>query len=405
VTTRTDERLLAGHRGRILGTLALAWAVLQAGRLLLSPLLPAILDSLAITTVGAGVALGTLQAVYALVQYPSGRLSDALTRASLIVPGFVVLVGAFLLLAVTPTYAVFVAAAALVGLGKGLFTIPSRALLSSLFTARRGQALGVYTAGTDVGGLLAAGAAVAVVGGTTAVAGSIPGAAAGDWRTPYVFVAAVLGATAAVYALWSREALTLGGTSVAVVATVARLLTTREQRESLAAFTLFYFVVGAWINFLPTYLAEVKQLTAPLPQLLFALVFVVGVGSKPAAGAVSDRFPRRLVSIAGLALAAVALVAVTVADSLAGLAAAIGLFAVGYKTQFPVVDAVVLDAAPTENRGGDLGAARALFLGVGALGPVYVGTVAAGPGYDVAFGGLVACLTVAAAVLALDLRR
>lgn len=406
MTARTDERLLTGHSGRMLGTLALAWAVLQTGRLLLSPLLPAILDSLAITTVGAGVALGALQVVYAAAQYPSGRLSDSLTRASLILPGLAVLVAAFSLLLVTPTYAVFVAATTLLGLGKGLFAIPSRALLSDLFVARRGQALGLYTAGTDLGGLLAAALAVVAVGSTTALAGTTAvGAVPGGWRAPYALVVAALGTTAVAYALWTREPLALGGASVAVVATVTRLLSAREQRESLVAFTLFYFVVGAWVNFLPTYLAEAKGLTAPTPQLLFSVVFVVGIGTKPAAGVVSDRLPRRLVSVVGLGVAAASLVAVTVLDSVAGIALAIGLFALGYKTQFPIVDAVVLDAAPTENLGGDLGAARALFLGVGAFGPVYMGAVAAGPGYGVGFAGLVVCLVVAAGLLALDLRR
>jgi MFS family permease len=408
VTTRHDERLFAGHTGRMLGSLALAWATLQTGRFLLSPLLPAIIDSLAITKVTAGLALGAFQLVYAATQYPSGRFSDALTRASLVLPGLAVLVVAFLLLSAAGTYAVFVAATVLLGVGKGLFAIPSRALVSDLFVERRGQAFGLYTAGTDVGGALSAGIAFLVVGGGavalagTPVAGLLAGAA---WRTPFLPVAAVLAAVAALYALWNREPLERGRTSVGLVATVRRLATTREQRETLVAFSLFYFMVGAWINFLPTYLAEAKGLAAPFPQLLFAVVFLVGMGTKPAAGAASDRFPRRLVAVAGLGLAVVALVAVTFAGSVAGLAVAIGLFALGYKAQFPVVDAVLLDAAPDENVGGDLGAARALFLGVGALGPVYMGAVATAAGYGVALVGLVGCLVAAAGILVVGLRR
>jgi MFS family permease len=315
---------------------------------------------------------------------------------------------AFLLLSAAGTYAVFVAATVLLGVGKGLFAIPSRALVSDLFVERRGQAFGLYTAGTDVGGALSAGIAFLVVGGGavalagTPVAGLLAGAA---WRTPFLPVAAVLAAVAALYALWNREPLERGRTSVGLVATVRRLATTREQRETLVAFSLFYFMVGAWINFLPTYLAEAKGLAAPFPQLLFAVVFLVGMGTKPAAGAASDRFPRRLVAVAGLGLAVVALVAVTFAGSVAGLAVAIGLFALGYKAQFPVVDAVLLDAAPDENVGGDLGAARALFLGVGALGPVYMGAVATAAGYGVALAGLVGCLVAAAGILVVGLRR
>ncbi|MFB6118330.1 MFS transporter [Halosegnis sp.] len=391
----------------MLGSLVVAWATLQTGRFLLSPLLPSIIDSLAITKVTAGFALGALQFTYALTQYPSGRLSDALSRASLLLPGFVTLVAAFLLLGTAGGYAVFVLAALLIGVGKGLFAIPSRALVSDLFVERRGQAFGLYTAGTDVGGTLAAAAAFLVVGGgATLVTGP-----AGDWllaagwRAPFAPVAAVLAGAGLLYLGWSREPFRFGRPSIGLAATLRRLATTREQRATLAAFALFYFMVGAWINFLPTYLAEAKGLAAPLPQLLFAVVFIVGLAVKPAAGAVSDRFPRRLVGAAGLGLAVLALVAVTLAVSVPGIAAAVALFAAGYKAQFPVVDAVLLDAAPSANAGGDLGAARALFIGVGALGPVYMGAVASTLGYGAALAGLVGCLVVAGLLLVVETRR
>lgn len=408
VTTSYEERLVGGYTGRMLGSLALAWATLQTGRFLLSPLLPAIIESLSITKATAGVALGAFQLTYAATQYPSGRLSDAFTRASLLLPGLGVLVAAFALLSVAGTYAAFVGAVVLLGVGKGLFAIPSRALVSDLFIERRGQAFGLYTAGTDVGGTLSALIAFLVVGGGAALfAGDSLAAplAAADWRTPFVPVAAVLAVAGLLYAAWNGESLSLGRANIGLTATVRRLATTREQRETLFAFSLFYFMVGAWINFLPTYLVEAKGLPEPLPQLLFAVVFVVGMGVKPLSGAASDRFPRRMVAVAGLVLAIAALVAVTLAESVVGIAAAVALFALGYKAQFPVVDAVLLDAAPEANAGGDLGAARALFLGVGAFGPVYMGTVSTAVGYGVALAGLVACLAVAAAVLAAGARR
>jgi MFS family permease len=91
---------------------------------------------------------------------------------------------------------------------------------------------------------------------------------------------------------------------------------------------------------------------------------------------------------------------VEVAGSLLAVIAAIAVFAVGYKAQFPIADAILLDAAPDANVGGDLGAARAIFLGIGALGPVYLGVVATTLSYRVAFAGLVACLLAAAGLLA-----
>jgi MFS family permease len=399
VTART-ERLFSGYGGRMLVTLSVAWAALQLGRFLLPPLLPSIIDDLGMTTVVAGVALGALQAVYAVTQFPSGRLSDHFTRPSLVVPGFAVLTAGFLVLSGTRAVPVFVAAAVLLGVGKGLFAVPSRAQLSDLFVERRGQALGLYSAGTDVGGILASVGGVLVTGGGAALAlvglAPIPGL---DWRTPFVPVAAALALVALVYVAWNRDPYRLGWTDVELVATVRRLATTRRQREALVAFALFNFVVGAWVNFLPTYLTDGKGFSEPIAAGLYAVVFVVGVVVKPTAGTLSDRVPRRAVGAGGLLLGVAALAAVVAAGSMVTVGLAIAAYAVGYKAVFPVADATLLDAAPDENLGADLGAARAVFLGVGALGPVYMGWLAAVASYRLAFVGLGLCLVAAAALL------
>jgi MFS family permease len=395
-----DERLFAGYGGRMLASLAVAWALLQFGRVLLSPLLPAIIDDLGITKVAAGIALGAFQGVYALTQYPSGRLSDRFTRASLIVPGLATLACGFLVLAITVSYPLLLLAAVVVGIGKGLYAVPSRALLSDLFVARRGRALGLYSAGTDVGGILASVVGVLVAGGAAAWLPLDVGTGTLDWHAPFAPVAVLLACIGAVYVLWNRDPYEIGRTEIGIVATVRRLATTREQREALVAFSLFYFVVGAWVNFLPTYLTEAKGFSESLAAGLFAVVFLVGIWAKPLAGAVSDRFSRRGVAVVTLLFAGGALVLVEVAGSLPAVIAAIAVFAVGYKAQFPIADAILLDAAPDANVGGDLGAARGIFLGIGALGPVYLGVVATSLSYRLAFAGLVACLLAAAALLA-----
>ena len=405
MTTR-QERLFAGHGGRILVTLTVAWATLQLGRFLLPPLLPAIIADLGMTTLTAGVALGALQAVYALTQFPSGRLSDRFTRPSLVVPGLIALLGAFLLLSVATAVWLFVAAPVLFGVGKGLFAVPSRAQLSDLFVAKRGQALGLYAAGTDFGGILAAVGGVLVTGGGALL--GLPDAALVPlqlgWRDPFAPIAVVLGLVAVAYVGWNRDPYRLGRTDVQLVATVRRLATTRAQREALLAFALFYFVVGAWVNFLPTYLTRAKGVSEPVAAGLFAVVFVVGIVIKPAAGLVSDRVPRRVVAAGGMLFGVGALGGVVLASSVSVIAAAIAVYAIGYKTVFPVADALLLDAAPDENVGGDLGAARAVFIGVGALGPVYMGGLADSASFEIAFVGLGTCLVVAAALLLRGLR-
>jgi MFS family permease len=390
---------------------SLAWAVLQAGRFLLSPLLPAIIADLGITEATAGVALALFQGVYAVTQYPAGEYSDRWSRATLIVPGLATLVVGFLLFGLAGGLAGFVLASVVTGFGKALFAIPSRALLSDLFVERRGRALGVYAAGTDLGGLAAAGLGVLVVSGVVwrlpalSVAGfDVPSLTVGftSWHTPFVPVAVVLAGLLLLYALWTRDSYTVGPRSLDAVGTVRRLLATPRQRRTLLAFGLFYLMVGGFINFLPTFLARAKGFSPALASGTFALVFVVGAVTKPVAGGLSDRFSRESIAVAGLLVASVALAGLVVADSRLAVLGGIVLLAAGYKTEFPLADGVILDNAPDGELGADLGAARALFLAANAVGPAYVGVVATYVNYTVAFGGLVACLLVAAGLLAWD---
>ena len=376
-----------GYARRMLVVVSLGWATLQAGRFLLSPLLPTIITDLGITEATAGIALAIFQGSYAVVQYPSGEYSDRWNRTTLIVPGLVVLAVGFGLFGVTTGLATFLVAATVVGFGKGLFAIPSRALLSDLFTDGRGRALGIYAAGTDAGGLLSSGAAVVALTYFT-------------WRSPFFPIAVGLGVLTAVYAVTTREGYRVGETTLDLRGTVGRLVKSNRQRETLVAFSLFYFMVGGFINFVPTYLARAKGFSESLAGLTFAIVFAVGFAVKPAAGTLGDRFSRRGIAVGGLSVAAAAMTALLVVGSTLAIWVVIGVFSLGYKTGFPLADAIILDGAPADGTGADLGAARALFLAANAVGPAYVGIVATYASYDLAFGGFVACLVVAAVLLA-----
>jgi MFS family permease len=385
VSESTSE--ITGYARRMLVVVSLGWAALQTGRFLLSPLLPTIITDLGITEATAGIALAVFQGSYAVVQYPSGEYSDRWNRTTLIVPGLVILAIGFGLFGLTTGLATFLLAATVVGLGKGLFAIPSRALLSDLFTDDRGRALGIYAAGTDAGGLLSSGAAVIALTYFT-------------WRTPFFPIAVVLGVLTVVYAVTTREGYHVGETTLDLRGTVGRLVKSNRQRETLVAFALFYFMVGGFINFVPTYLARAKGFSESLAGLTFAIVFAVGFAVKPAAGILGDRFSRRGIAVGGLSVAAAAMTALILVGSNLAIWVVIALFALGYKTGFPLADAIILDGAPADGTGADLGAARALFLTANALGPAYVGIVATYASYDLAFGGFVACLIVAAVLLA-----
>jgi len=157
---REGERLFTGYSGRLFLTVSLGWLFVQLGRQLVPPLLPNIIDDLAISSTRAGFALTMMWGVYALCQYPSGRLSDRLSRKTLLVGGLGLLVVGFSAIGVASSYPAFLVGAGVAGLGAGLYPTAARALVSDLFVDRRGQAFGLHTASGSLGNAAAAGLAV-----------------------------------------------------------------------------------------------------------------------------------------------------------------------------------------------------------------------------------------------------
>ena len=386
VAGRSDERLLTGYSGRLLIAVSVGWALIQTGRLVISPLLPAITEGLAISSTRAGFAMTVIWGLYALLQYPSGRLSDRLTRVTLLVGGLALLSAGFLVLAGAPTYLTFLAGAAVVGLGAGLYPTPARGLVSDLFVKRRGQAFGIHTASGDVGGILAAGLATAVL-------------AVATWRSAFAPVVVVLVAVAVSLHLWSRERYAVETVDLAVLSTAKRLFAEPQLRWLLVAYALYAFTWQSAVSFVPTYLQVGKGFSPAVANTGFAALFVVGAIVKPLAGGLGDRVPRSLLAPAVLALAATMLSVVVLSSAQTLVLVAVACFAAGLMAYPPVMQAYLMDSFPTDSMGGDLGAMRSLYIGVGALGPTYVGVVADLIDYQVAFAGLVGCLLVSSLVI------
>jgi len=385
------EPLVTGYSGRLLIAISIGWGFIQAGRLVISPLLPAISADLGLSSTYAGLAITVLWGLYALLQYPSGRLSDRLSRKTLLVGGLGLICAGFVVFAAAPTYLALLAGAAIVGIGAGLYPMPARALVSDLFVARRGQAFGFHTASGDVGGVIAAGLATAVL-------------AVATWRLAFAPVVVVLFAVALALHWWSREEYVFASVDLAVGETRRRIFERPRFRWLLLAYALYAFSWQASAGFLPTFLRASKDFSPSIANLSFAALFVVGAVVKPVAGKLGDRVSRERLAPAALGLAAAMLAVVLLAADPAVTAGAVLLFAAGLMTFPPVMQAYLMDSFPTESMAGDLGAMRTLYIGVGSLGPTFVGAVADVRGYTPAFAALVGCL-VLSSLLILTLGR
>lgn len=380
-----DERLLTGYTGRLFIVLTLGVAAIKIGRYLVPPLLPQIITDLGITAAEAGIAMSVMSAFLALTQYPGGRLSDRLSRKTILVVSLGLLVTGFVLLVATPTYAVFVIAVAIVGAGDGLYSPASRALLSDLFVERRGQAFGIHMAFIDIGGIVGAGVAIVVLALLT-------------WRSSFILVIVLLVPALGILHWWSREPYVVKRVPIGIRETMRRIFGDSRIRWLVAAYALFVFTWQGVMSFLPTFLQTDHGFSPTIASATFAGLFLAGIVTKPVAGSLSDRMARPTIAATGLAIA-VAGITILIAAPVAWAAMmGVALYAIGHKSFGPVMAAYLMDLFPDGSMGGDLGAARTVYLGLASLGPAYVGVVAIEWNYTVAFIGLAVSLLAAAAI-------
>ena len=387
-----EERLLRGYSGRMFLVVAVGTLVANLGRQALPPLLPAIIEGLAITPAAAGFAITLMRVCFAICQYPSGRVADSVTRKLAIVVGLGGLIAGFVGLTQVPSYPIFLVSTALLGVGSAFFFVSQRVLLSDLFVAKRGRAFGLNSAISRIGSILAAGLAVVAL-------------SAGSWQLAFVPVVGLLLVIVGLFHVTSREPygtqglLEMGRLGGQARETVSRVFGTPQIRWLVVAYTLVIFAWDGVLTFLPTYLQVSKGFSPEFASGGFATVFAVGIVVQPLSGTLSDQWERRRVAGGATLVSLLGLAVLLLAESLPIIVAGILLYAAGVMAFTPVVQAYLMDIFPESNKGGYLGAFKTVYEGLSSLGPAYVGVMAGIVGYTLAFAGFLACLLGSAVIL------
>jgi predicted MFS family arabinose efflux permease len=364
-------RSLAGlggdGRGRLLAAVAAGWFLVLGMRFVVPGILPTITADFAVSSSAAGFAVTVLWVTYALMQFPAGTLADRLGERALLAAGLLVAGAGLVSYVATPTFALFVTATGVFGLGTGLYGPPRGTILSKTFADNDGAAFGLMLAAGSVGAaVLPAAAAVAV---TTV-----------GWRTALGAVAPLfaLAAVAVWWALPDASVTATGeGTFREALAGAARAVRNRRVALAVAGATLMLFAFQAATAFLTTYLTEVKTFSQGTAGAVLGALFLVGA----AIGAVS------VLPLAALPLADGRL-AVAALGALVGVRMSIG----------PVSNAYIIALLPDDVQGTAWGALRTGFFVVGSFGSTVVGVVADAGYFDAAFYGLAAVTAVGAGV-------
>ena len=381
------------YRHTVLGLCTAGSFFYLAGRIIIPPMAVPIKEGMGIGNAEFGLALTLLWAAYALMQFPGGVTSDQIGHKTVLVGGTLVSAIGFALLSFGETYRAFLFAAAVTGVGGGLYMIAQFRILSVLYGEKKGRAFGISGGVTGIAGVIAPVAITSALGVVS-------------WRSTFAWLVVLVVGVAAAFHLRVRERYVVRRPAMyrAVERSVDQILSPRIVLL-MAITATFSITVQAVTTFVPLYMFEVKGLSLELAGAMLSVYFLVAVIARPLSGAASDVIGRRVLSSgaligAGVLLATVALLA----RSTTTIVLTFALFSAAIVSFSPSMDAYFMDLFEDESMGGAFGLARTFILFLGSIGPYLFGLGTESIGFTDSFVVLSAAMFVAGLVLLLSTR-
>lgn len=368
-------------RGRILVIIALGWFLSIGVRMIYPALLPYLRATYGLDLTTAGLLLTVLGTTFGIGQLPSGVLADRFGEGNVLVAGALVSAGTLVLVVTAGSTVILFAATALLGFGTALYGVPRISILADLFPDQVGTATGLTMAAGDAGNSMLPPLSVVI-------------AATFAWQLGFGFIVPLFLLVAV--GLWMIvPARTSGSTSA--VDTISpgsvRYVFSELRQPSIVTGTSI-LVCGtciwyAFTGFYPTYLIEVKGLSATVAGGLFGLFFVLGIGVKLLSGVAYDRIGIRRSLVVAMGIAGTALVLLPLVEGFWPLVAVTALVStlLGYST---ITTSFLSIALPDDMRGTGLGFVRTGYITISATSPLFFGAVADRGFFDEAFLGLAA---------------
>ncbi|KAA8887420.1 MFS transporter [Nocardia colli] len=349
--TSTKSRPVAGgrttHERRITAALFAAGLATFATMYSAQALLPSLSEAFDATPAHAALAVSLTTAFLALAIIPVSALSSRIGRTRVMTISAVSSATIGLLLPFSPSLEVLLAGRALQGLTlAGVPAVAMAYLAEEIGTAGLGAAMGVYIAGTSMGGL-----AGRVIPAFTLGLGS--------WR----WAEATISVAAAVCTVWFVRSLPPSRGFVARPAGIRTVLGDLagqlRNRGLLVLFGLALVLVGTFVSLYNFLGYRLTQPPFELPDAVAGLVFLLylaGTAVATVAGRLADRIGRHRVLAGTVVLMGVGLV-LTIPDNLVTLVLGMSLCTAGFFGAHTVASAWVGVLAS-----GNRGAASSLYL-------------------------------------------
>ena len=306
--TRTDRN----YRRAVLAMLAAGLATFNA-LYATQALLPTLVDDLRITPTAAALTVSATTGMLAVCIVPMSILSERFGRGRLLIISALTATALGLLLPLTPDAGTLIALRALQGIAiAGVPAVAMTWLSEELDPADLGRAMGLYVAGTTVGGLT----------GRLIPAGLLEIV---DWHTSLVVSSAVALTMAIIMTVLLPRQRRFTPERIGLRTELTAMFDHLRNPRLLGLFIIAFVGMGVFVslyNFFGFRMIDHFGLSPALVGLVF-LMYLSGTWSSARAGALTEKYGRGRVLIAGATLMLVGLLA-TMAGWLPG--ALIGLF-------------------------------------------------------------------------------
>jgi len=356
---------------------------------LISPLVPAILVAFSVSKSRIGIVLTGMWAIYAVFQYPGGTLGDLFDERRILLLSLGLTSVALFLVANSPTFLLFGLFVVFLGSGAGLYFPVASSMLTKRFE-RTGQALSVMTASGTIAGLVypaLAGFLVVWIG----------------WRRTLMLGAGVTFVVFVLAALFTESPKAGNGDAAAEwlpIERIVEILIRPGVAYTIGIAVAFSFTFQAITSFFPTFLFEYRDLSTGAAGVAFGVVYLLSSLSQPLVGRLSDAFDRDVALFTSAILTGTGFVVLIFSRSIVGLVAGVGILGIGFS--WPgVLQARIMDHFGDAERGRGFGLVRAIYMLLGSVASVVVGTLADFVGWSAAYGfviGLMILIVVALVV-------
>jgi MFS family permease len=389
------EITLRTGRGRLLlGGFTAAHFSHHVSNSLLTPLLPVIRDTFALSYAQSGLLVSAFSLSLGLSNAPIGVLADKVGSRPVIVWGLILTGLISAAVSFSTEYWHLLALLVVMGLIAGSYHAPAAALLARAFPPRvRGTAMGFHITGGHLSFFAVPLSAAYLVGWT------------GTWATPYLWLAwaPILTGVMIWFLVPKQPEQQRGSTD--------RLAVFRELRTVLktvgplvSTSILFQMSYAAMLAFMTLYFVDVKGIDRLSAAALFGVPHLVGLVGAPMGGWLSDRLGRKTVIMIGMGLMGPSVWALTaIPNELIVLPLVLIGFAAAMR--MTVTEVLVMDSAPDHRRATVMGSYHMLTQELGGFAAPVLGAVAGAIGIGAAFGGFALFLAAASAIVLVIGRR